>query len=155
MIALALILQAATTPLPVVKVPTAEQAELGRQVAASGTFGRLAPLMVRQQTDEMVRDTPGLTLAEKAQLGTIAASTGKATIDRIIGMMGVAYAEGLSADDMRAIIAFNRTGAAQRYRAAEPNAMAIAVRTMGTLDFKRDVMKAFCAKTGKGCPPTK
>ncbi|MES2338800.1 MAG: DUF2059 domain-containing protein [Pseudomonadota bacterium] len=150
---MAMLLQAAA-PLPSVPVPTVEKARLGTEVARSGTFGRLAPLMVEQQTTELVRDTPGLTPAEQAELRGIATATGKASIDRITGMMGVSYANALSVAEMQAIIAFNRTPAAQRYRAAEPNAMAIAVQSMGKLDFKGDVMKAFCAKTGKGCAPS-
>lgn len=154
MIVLAMLLQAAApapAPPPAAPAPTAEMARLGTQVARSGTFGKLAPLMVEQQTAELVRDTPGLTPADQAELRAIAKANGAAGVERIIGMMGVSYATALSAADMRAIITFNATDAARRYRAAEPNAMAIAVQSMGKLDFKGDVLKALCAKTGKGC----
>ncbi|URW75828.1 DUF2059 domain-containing protein [Sphingomonas donggukensis] len=153
MIVLAMLLQAAApAPAPAQRpAPTAEMARLGTEVARSGTFAKLAPLMVEQQTGELLRDTPGLTPADQAELRAIAKTTGAAGIERITGMMGVSYAGALSADDMRAIIAFNATDAARRYRAAEPNAMAIAVQSMGKLDFKGDVRRALCTKTGKGC----
>ena len=153
MIAVSLLLQAAAVPapLPVVTVPSAEAARLGAEVARSGTFGRLVPLMIERETEELVRETVGLTLAEQAELRVLAMTTGRAAIDSIVGRMGVAYATALTPADMRAIIAFNRTDAAVRYRAAEPNAMAVAIQSMGKLDFKGSVLKAFCARTGKGC----
>ncbi|WP_326525565.1 DUF2059 domain-containing protein [Sphingomonas sp.] len=145
MIVLALLLQAAAP------APSAEALKLGVEVAQAGTFGRIAPLLIEQQTDELVRETPGLTLAEQARLREIAAQTGKAGVARVTERMGFAYAQALSVADLRAVLAFARTDAARRYRAAEPNAMATATQTMGGLDFKRDVLKALCAKTGKGC----
>ncbi|HET9511413.1 MAG TPA: DUF2059 domain-containing protein [Sphingomonas sp.] len=144
MILLALLLQA--TP-----APSAEAARLGTEIARSGTFSQIAPGLVRQQTEEMVRDTPGLSLADQAALRGIAAETGRTMVERVTERMGVAYAGALSVADMRTILAFNRTDAARNYRAAEPNAMAAAAQSMGGMDFKRDVLKAFCAKTGKGC----
>ncbi|MBN2972587.1 DUF2059 domain-containing protein [Roseomonas aeriglobus] len=144
MILLALLLQAAPAP-------TAEAARLGTEVARSGTFSQIAPALIQQQTDELVRDAKGLSLADQAALRDIAAQTGRAMVDRVTERMGVAYASALSVADMRAILAFNRTDAARKYRAAEPNAMAAAAQSMGGMDFKRDVLKAFCAKTGKGC----
>ncbi|KQN19264.1 hypothetical protein ASE86_12170 [Sphingomonas sp. Leaf33] len=145
MILLALLLQA--TP-----APTAEAARLGTEIARSGTFSQIAPVLVQQQTDELVRDTKGLSLADQAALRAVAAETGRTMVDRVTERMGVAYAGALSTADMRTILAFNRTDAARRYRAAEPNAMAAAAQSMGGMDFKRDVLKAFCATTGKGCP---
>ncbi|MFD1786763.1 DUF2059 domain-containing protein [Sphingomonas floccifaciens] len=144
MILLALLLQAAPAP-------TAEAARLGTDIARSGTFSQIAPTLVQQQTDELVRDAKELTLADQAALREIAAATGRTMIERVTERMGVAYASALSEADMRTTLAFNRTDAARRYRAAEPNAMAAAAQSMGGMDFKRDVLKAFCAKTGKGC----
>lgn len=141
---LALLLQAAPAP-------TAEAARLGTEIARSGTFSQIAPVLVQQQTDELVRDTNGLSLADQATLRVVAAETGRTMVERVTERMGVAYASALSEADMRTILAFNRTDAARKYRAAEPNAMAAAAQSMGGMDFKRDVLKAFCAKTGKGC----
>jgi len=143
-ILLALLLQAASAP-------TAEAARLGTEIARSGTFSQIAPMLVQQQTDELVRDTNGLSLADQATLRMVAAETGRTMVERVTERMGVAYASALSEADMRTILAFNRTDAARKYRAAEPNAMAAAAQSMGGMDFKRDVLKAFCAKTGKGC----
>ncbi len=144
MILLALLLQAAP-------VPAAEAARLGTEIARSGTFSQIAPMLVQQQTDELVRDAEGLSLADQATLRAIAAETGRSMVERVTERMGVAYASALSEADMRTILSFNRTDAARRYRAAEPNAMAAAAQSMGGMDFKRDVLKTFCAKTGKSC----
>jgi hypothetical protein len=131
--------------------PSAEAARLGTEVARSGTFSQIAPVLMKEQTEELVRDTPGLSLADQAALREIAAASGRTMVERVTERMGVAYAGALSEADLRTILAFNRTEAARRYRAAEPNAMAAAAQSMGGMDFKRDVLKALCAKMGKGC----
>jgi hypothetical protein len=131
--------------------PSTEALRLGRELAGQGTLTALLPLIEAKETEELIAAHPELNGGEKAQLRTTARTTYESGLDKLLASTGRAYAERLSISDLRRLVAFNRTAAARRYRAAMPQAIAETMRTVGPMDFKGDVIKAFCKQTGKLC----
>ncbi|HEX8388809.1 MAG TPA: hypothetical protein VF636_07310 [Sphingomonas sp.] len=131
--------------------PDAEASRLGEELARSGTLSAILPGLVAKDTEELIAEDRTLSDADKTELRRMAqriADTGSA---RLYAAMGEEYARRLSADDMRTLIAFNRSPAAARYRAAELPSVAAAMAKLGGMDFKEDVAAAFCRETGKLC----
>ena len=131
--------------------PGPEALALGRQVAASGSLATLLPLVQAKETEELLAEDHALTPAQRTRVRAIAARSYGAAIDRLNNTIGKAYAERLSVDDMRALVAFNATPAAQRYRAAAPEAIVEAMQSLGNLDLKGDVRKQVCAEMRHLC----
>jgi len=133
--------------------PSAEALALGRRLAETGTLAALLPIKVEQETEELVAEHPEYNEADKSALRAVAAQQGSVGIDRLMDATGRAYANALSLEDLRVLVAFNESPAAKRWRQAMPGAMIAAMGEVGgELDFKGDTRKAFCTKTGKGCP---
>jgi hypothetical protein len=131
--------------------PTPEALALGRQVAESGTLAALLPLVIAKDTEDLIGDYPELSDAEKAAFRATAAQVARDGTDRLMTAMGRAYAEKLSIEDMKAVIAFNRSPAAVHWKAATPAAVLGAMQGMGGLDFKKDARLAYCKQSGKAC----
>lgn len=131
--------------------PTPEALALGKRLAETGTLAALLPMKIAQETEELVAEHPGWSEADKAALRAAATEQGKAGVERLMTATGRAYAEKLSVEDLRVLVAFNEGEAGKRWRAATPGVIAAAMAEVGELDFKGDTRKAFCAKTGKGC----
>lgn len=132
--------------------PTPEALALGKRLAETGTLAALLPVIMAKETEELVAEHPEYAEADKAALRAAAAEQGKAGIDRLMTATGHAYAEKLSVEDLRVLVAFNEGEPGKKWRAATPGVIAAAMSEVGQLDFKGDTRKAFCAKTGKGCP---
>lgn len=147
MLAIVLLLAQAQAP------PTRETRELGERLARSGTLAAILPGMVAKDAEELVAEHPELSDAEKAERRRTARSTADAGAARLFAAMGDGYASRLSPEDMRALIAFNRSPVAARYRAAELPSVAEAMAKLGGMDLKKDTAAAFCARTGKLCAP--
>jgi len=133
--------------------PTPEALALGRRLAETGTFASLIPGVVADEREKLVARYPELSDADKALLRATADETAKAQIDRLMNAIGRGYAEKLSIEDLRALVAFNDSPAAQHLRAATPEAMMSAMNSVGDPNFQENARKAFCAKTGKACRP--
>ena len=131
--------------------PSAEAEALGARLARSGTLASLLPLMVAKDTEELVAAHKDLTPAEQATLRATAGEIGKAGSDKLFSAEGKAFAEALSVADLRALVAHAESPAAKRMRDAMPKVMMATMQSAGSIDFKKDVMAAFCTKTGKGC----
>jgi hypothetical protein len=131
--------------------PSPEALALGRQLAESGSLAALLPLIQAKETEELVAANPELSAPEKAQLRAVAARTFAAGRERLMAATANAYAERLSVEDLRALVAFEKSPAAGRYRAAMPAAIAATMQAVGPMDFKGDVLEAFCKETGKLC----
>ncbi|MBX3565950.1 MAG: DUF2059 domain-containing protein [Sphingomonas sp.] len=131
--------------------PTPEALALGTRLAESGTLAALLPMKIAQETEELVAEHPDWSDADKAGLRAAAAEQGKAGVERLMTATGRAYAEKLSIEDLRVLVAFNESEAGKRWRAATPGVIAAAMTEVGALDFKGDTRKAFCARAGKGC----
>lgn len=131
--------------------PSAEAETLGRRLVETGTLAALLPLVSAKETEEMVADHPELTQAERAALRKAARATYAAGEARLMAATGHAYAQRLSVADLKALVAFNRSPAAARYRAATPAAIAETIAVLGPIDFKKETLAAFCRETGKLC----
>jgi hypothetical protein len=131
-------------------VPTAEAERLGRALAEGGTLAALLPLIQQKETEEMVGQSD-LTDAEKAALRVTANRVFEEGRERLMAATGKAYAERLGVADLRALVTFEQSDAAKRYRRAMPGAIAAAMQAAGPMDFKKDVRAAFCKETGKLC----
>jgi hypothetical protein len=135
-----------------VTAPTTEAQRLGRQLAEQGTLASLLPLMKSTQVEELLKEDPSLTVADKVKLRAIADRIFEGGYNRLMKATGDAYAHQLSVTDLRTLIRFYRTPAAKRYRAATPQVILITMKSVGELDFKGDVRTAFCAEARHLCP---
>jgi hypothetical protein len=132
--------------------PTPEALALGKRLAETGTLAALLPVIAAKETEDLVGEHPEYSDADKAALRDVAREQGGLSAARLTDAIGRGYAEKLSIDDLRALVAFNASPAARHWREATPGAVIAAMGAVGELDFKADARKAFCAKTGKGCP---
>lgn len=132
--------------------PTPEAEQLGRELASYGTLAALLPIARDKETADLLAEVKDLTPAQRERLKAVAARTFDAGRDRILAASGHAYAQRLSLDDLKALVAFHRTGAAQRAQVILPEVIAATMQAVGPMDFKADVRKAFCTETGKLCP---
>jgi hypothetical protein len=141
-----------TTLALLAATPTAEAERLGVEVAKTGTLATLLPILAKKEAEEMVTDHAELSDAEKAELRSTAMRVADAKGAVLLQLTGKAYAKRLSEDQMRAVIAFEASAAGRAYRAAIPGAIVETMQGAGQLDFKKDVLAAFCTKTGEACP---
>jgi hypothetical protein len=132
--------------------PSAEAEALGVRLAQTGTLAALMPVIVAKDLDELVAEHPDWSEADKAGLRATADELAQAGIARLTAAIGHGYAQKLSLEDLRALVAFNEGPVAKRWRDATPGAVMQAMTAVGQMDFKADARKAYCAKTGKGCP---
>lgn len=132
-------------------VPSAEAQRLGRSLAEQGTLASLLPSIKSKETDELLKEDPKLTAAERAQLRATADRIFKASFDRVMDATGNAYAQQLSIRDLRALTKFYASPVGARYRAATPTVILSTMKTVGQMDFKGEVRKAFCANTKRLC----
>jgi hypothetical protein len=133
--------------------PSPEALRLGRELAESGTLATVLPLMAKKETEELVAAHPELSAVETATLRATAKRVFSAGRERLMDSEARALAERLTLADLRAIAAFQRSSAAQHYRAATPEVIATMMESIGTMDFKGDVLKSYCRQTGKLCAP--
>jgi hypothetical protein len=131
--------------------PSPEALRLGRELAESGTLATLLPLIQHKETEELVAAHPELKMAEKDALRATAERVYKSGRERLMQSEARGFAEQLSIADLRAIASFQRSTAAKRYRAATPVVIATMMKSIGQMDFKGDVLAAYCRQTGKLC----
>lgn len=131
--------------------PTAEAEALGLRLARAGTLATLLPLMEAKETDEIVAQHKELSAAEQAELRATAHQVASAGAERLFAAEGRAYAAELSVEDLRALVTHAESPAAGRLRTAMPKVITTTMQAAGGMDFKKDALAAFCAKTGKAC----
>jgi hypothetical protein len=132
--------------------PSAEALRLGRQLAESGTLATVLPLVQQKETEELVAEHPKLSAGEKAQLRATAKQVYQSGRERLMQAEARAYAQRLSVEDLREVVAFQRSPAGSRYGSAIPAVIADTMQLVGKMDFKGDVLAAYCNETGKLCP---
>jgi hypothetical protein len=108
-------------------------------------------MMQQKETEELVAAHPELSAAEKTQLRATAKRTYEAGRERLMQAEAQGYAKRMSLEDLRAAIAYQRSPAGTRYRAAVPGVIVDTMQIVGKMDFKGDVVAAYCKKTGKLC----
>lgn len=132
--------------------PSAEAETLGLRLARAGTLATLLPMMEAKETEELIASHKELSEADREALRVTAHEVAAKGAERLLAAEGRAYAAALSVEDLRALVAAAESDAAKRMRAAQPRVIAATMQAAGNIDFKKDVMTAFCAKTGKACP---
>ncbi len=131
--------------------PSAQAIALGRQIAERGTLGTLLPLIQHKETEELVAAHPELNAAEQARLRAISNRIYRTGREKLIRTEGRAWADRLTIGELRAVAAFQTSTAGKRYRAAQPAVIAATMQAIGQIDFKGDVLAAYCKETGKLC----
>lgn len=131
--------------------PAADAQALAREIAGTGSLVRLLPTVAAKETEELAKDTPGLTPAEIGTLKETAAVVQAQARERLIAAMAPTYAAKLTPEQMRAVLAFEASPAATAKRDADMAATIAAASVLGGYDYKGSVMAEFCKKTGKGC----
>lgn len=133
--------------------PSAEAETLGRRLAATGAIETLLPAIATKETEEVIVQHPELSEADRQSLRATTGEVVRAMGDRLAATMGHEYAAALSVKDLRALVTFAGSPAARRYRAAIPGVTMRGLGKLGSVDFKGELARAFCAKSGKLCPP--
>ncbi|GAC1581270.1 MAG: hypothetical protein NVS3B5_15330 [Sphingomicrobium sp.] len=134
-----------------VSATSAEAEMLGRQLAANGSLVTLLPAIMAKETEEVITQHPELSAADRKalrQTGRDVAASGR---DRLVEAFGHQYAAALSTEDLKALVAFEGGPAAVRYREAMPQVTIKGLATLGTMDFKSELARAFCSRTKKLC----
>ncbi|MDF0542824.1 DUF2059 domain-containing protein [Sphingobium sp. H39-3-25] len=131
--------------------PTTQAEALGIRLARSGTLASVLPAVAAKETEELVAAHPELSPTEMTRLRATAADVARKGQDRILQAEGIAFAQKLSLDDLKALVAFYESPAAARMKAASPDVMKTTMDVAGTIDFKSETMAAFCKASGKGC----
>ena len=131
--------------------PSPEALRLGRALAETGTLATLLPMIQNKEADELVASHPELDASEKARLRETAEQVYRGNRDRLMAAEGLSYAQRLSIADLRAAVAFQNSPAGKSYRAAVPGVIGDTVKLIGKMDYKADVLAAYCNATGKLC----
>ncbi|HEY0312551.1 MAG TPA: hypothetical protein VGC56_08655 [Allosphingosinicella sp.] len=142
-----------TLILATMLAPSAEAETLGRRLAATGALETLLPMIAAKETEEVIGQHPELTEADRKSLRATTDEVVRTMVGRLSIVMGHEYAVALSMDDLRALVEFADSPEARRYRAAIPGVTMRGLGKLGNVDFKGELAKAFCAKSGKLCPP--
>lgn len=131
--------------------PSTEALRLGREAAQTGELATMLPLLEAKETEELIAAHPELASADKEKLKATADKVYRSGREKLLSATAVAYARHLSIDDLRHLLAFRRSAAGRHYRAAMPAIILESSTAAGKLDFKGDVLAAFCRESGKLC----
>ena len=131
--------------------PSVEALTLGRQLAESGTLATVLPMMQMKETEELIAAHPELSIGERTALQVTSQRVYEVGREILMRAEAEAYAKRMSLADLRATVAFQKSPAGKRYRAAIPNVVEDVMPVIGKMDFKGDVSAAFCKETGKLC----
>ena len=141
---------AAPAPLP---TPSAEAEALGAELSRLGLLASVLPTLVQKQADEIVAAHPELSDPDKAALRAAVVAAAQTGFDKLYAAIGHGYAQALSVADLRAVVAYERSAPAAHYNAAVLGVMLQSVKAVQGYDLKKESVAAFCARTGKLCPP--
>jgi hypothetical protein len=142
----ALLLLAAATAQPSV-----EALRLGRQLAEGGTLATVLPLVQKKETEELVASHRELSAEDQSRLRSTAQRVYQQGRERLMQAEARSYARTLGIRDLRAAVGFQNSASGRRYRDAIPRVIADTMQQLGKMDFKADVVAAYCKETGKLC----
>tara|TARA_B100001179_G_C18598034_1_gene408301 strand:- start:2428 stop:2901 length:474 start_codon:yes stop_codon:yes gene_type:complete len=144
--AIVLALQAATPA-----IETDEKMALATEIASTSLLATIGPLQTAAEVEEIVAQHPELTPEEQASLRAVGAERAEEIGRAALETEARTLAENLSLETLRVVAAYQRSEAAQAYRAATPMVMGAVMQSLAGLDFKGEVKAAFCAESGKLC----
>ena len=131
--------------------PSSEAEALGLRLARTNGLVAIAPMMVEKDVADLAKEDPSLSPEQRKRLFAIGNDEGKAGIERLVKVLGAAYAKQLSVQDLRILVEQNESGEAARRRAAEPSVLIEAMTTLGSMDLKKATAARMCIDTGKLC----
>lgn len=137
--------------LAMAAAPATEAERLGVRLARTGMLDAVAALATAKETEEVIRDHPKLTPDQQAKLRAMGKTISDAQRERLALEMGKRYAQALSADELRSLVAFEEGPLAKRYRAAVPAVLAGTMQAVGNIDFKGDLTRSFCSEEAAAC----
>ncbi len=124
---------------------------LAREIASHSLLATIGPLQTQAEVEAILTDAPDLTEQEQASLRAIGRERADALGKAALEAEAQALAAALPMEDLRAIAAFERSPAAANHRAAAPTVMAAVMEELAGVDYKREVKRSFCERTGKLC----
>ncbi len=129
-----------------------EAIKLGEELASYGTLATLGPIMTAKEAEDLVAAHPELTKAEQDNLRATAKKEADQLRAKAITVEGKAFAETLSLQDLRTLAEFARSDAARRQREAMPKIIVGTMKGLGNVDYKANVLAAYCRDYKKLCP---
>lgn len=132
--------------------PSMAAVDLGVRLARAGTLSSIGPMLAEKDIADVIKDHPEWSESDVSIFRTASRRVATADIDRLVRALGLAYARRLSIEDLTALVRAVEGPRAARRRAIEAPALVEALQSVGAIDFKHDIVAAFCAQMGKGCP---
>ena len=130
-----------------------EKAALATEIASTSLLAIIGPLQTAAEVESIIAEHPELTAEEREELRAVGTAQAEALGKQALATEARALADALPLETLRAVAAFQRSEAAEAYRAATPMVVGTVMQSMQGLDFKGEVQSAFCAQTGKLCEP--
>lgn len=143
--ALLLSLQAATL------AAAAEAEALGLRLAHTGVLAAALPLAAASSVENLVATHVELSEVDKATLRDTARAVANREVERVLAQEGHQYAQLLSVEDLRTLVAAGESPAARRQRAILPRMIAGTMQAMGSIDVGQIAWREFCAQPGRRC----
>jgi hypothetical protein len=119
--------------------------------AETGELATMLPMLEAKETQELLAARPELSPADKQKLQATAHRVYTAGRERLLNATAAAYARHLSVSDLRRLMEFRQSASGKRYRYAMPRIILESSQSAGKMDFKGDVLAAYCKETRKLC----
>lgn len=136
------------TPAP---APSPAQLALGRRMAEAGDFNAIIGAMGHAQAEQIAREAPDLSDAERERLRATALRVLAEQRARLLDRLAPVYARVYPPDQLAAILAFLESPAGRAYTGGFLRLVPQIAAELEGVDFARDVRAAFCRETGKLC----
>ncbi|WP_037498369.1 DUF2059 domain-containing protein [Sphingomonas jaspsi] len=124
--------------------PSAEALSLGRELSERGTLATLLTVAEAKDKAEMAAKNPGMSDADKAALEAAVTGSYAAERERLFAADARSFATNLSIEDLRALVAFARTPAAQHLQSAMPSIIASTISQVGQIDLAGAARDSYC-----------
>ena len=124
--------------------PGAEALALGRELSERGTLAVLLNVAEAKDKADLAAKNPGMSGADKAALDAAVTQAYAAERDRLFDADARSFATNLSVEDLRALVAFSRTKAAESQRSAMPKIITSTVSQVGQIDLAGTARTTYC-----------
>jgi len=139
---------------PIPAVEAEQKIALATEIVSTSLLAIVGPLQTAAEIEEIVAQHPELTPEEQASLRAVGTERAEAIGEAALATEAQALADALPLETLRTVAAYQRSEAAQAYRAVTPMVMSAVMQSLQGLDFKGEVRAAFCAESGKLCETT-